>query len=81
MTTLLKFEHLLLHSTEPKVLEEGEVQAMKWTAPDTEGVVKFLVSCQTIYAILCCRFACSALRCCALLRSALLCSALVVLHM
>lgn len=28
---------------EPKVLGEEEVPAMKWGAPDTEGLVKFLV--------------------------------------
>ena len=30
-------------SAEPKVLGEEEVPAMKWGAPDTEGLVKFLV--------------------------------------
>jgi hypothetical protein len=28
---------------EPKVLAEAEVPAMKWTAPDMDGLVKFLV--------------------------------------
>lgn len=32
-----------MYSAEPKVLEQGEVPVMKWNAPDTEGVVKFLV--------------------------------------